>query len=61
VHLAGLTRRRSDTKYEVSPAKVGSSRSVFSQIVAVPEAAEHVHFQRGRLPKKYQQAFQDAR
>jgi hypothetical protein len=57
----GFSARRGSTGYKVSPAKVGASTSTFSQIVPVPEAAEHVRFHRGRLPKKYQQALQNVR
>jgi hypothetical protein len=49
------------TEYEVSPARVGTTASTFSQIVPVPQTAEHVRFHRGKLPKKYQQALQDVR
>ena len=60
---SGYTARRSDTgtEYDVAPAKVEESRSTFTQIVELPEAARHIDFHEDKLPPGYQDALQDVR
>jgi hypothetical protein len=53
--------RRGKTKYEVSPAAVGGTSQLFTQVVEVPERAKNIHFHVSAetLPAKYKEALQN--
>jgi len=53
--------QRGGTAYKVAGAKVGAGRAHFAKVVEVPEGAHNVHFYRGKLPSKYQEALQRVR
>jgi hypothetical protein len=55
------TAARQGSKYAVSPAKVGTSTSVFSQIVEISPDAQNIQFHGKKLPAKYRTALQNVR
>jgi hypothetical protein len=57
----GYTAARGGTQYEITPAQVRGTTSIFSKIVEVPEKAQHVELHIGTLPAKYGAALQDVR
>jgi hypothetical protein len=57
----GYTARRGGNPYQVAPAKVGGSKSRFSQIIEIPQHAQNVAFHADGLPQKYQEALQEVR
>jgi hypothetical protein len=52
---------RQGSRYTVSPAKVGTGVSAFSQIVEVPSDAQNIRFHGVKLPAKYRAALQNVR
>ncbi len=57
----GYTATRGSTEYHVSPTRVESGKSRFSQIVEVPKDAKNIAFHESNLPQKYQGALQEVR
>jgi len=57
----GYTAHRGGNEYRVAPAKVGGSKSSFSQIIEIPQNAQNVAFHTSSLPQKYQEALQEVR
>lgn len=57
----GYRATRDATTYTVSPTKIESSTSTFSQIVEVPSEARNVQFHSKKLPTKYRAALQNVR
>ena len=57
----GYTATRGDAHYHVPPTQVKQATGRFSKIVEVPEAAQNVQFQAGKLPEKYRHALQNVR
>jgi hypothetical protein len=57
----GYTAHRGRNQYQVAPAKVGGSKSSFSQIIEIPQSAQNVAFHTDNLPHKYQEALQEVR
>lgn len=57
----GHKATRGRTRYPVTPAQVGRTKSSFTKIVEVPEDAQNVKFHTGKLPPQYQDALQDVR
>jgi len=60
-HRKGYTATRGSAQYEIAPAQVRGTTSIFSKIVEVPENAQHVQLHTGSLPAKYEAALQDVR
>jgi hypothetical protein len=57
----GYTATRGDTRYRIPPTQMKESKTRFSKIVEVPEAAQNVRFHAGELPPHYRQALQAVR
>lgn len=52
----GYKAARGRTRYPVTPAQVGRTKSSFTKIVEVPEDAQNVKFHTGKLPEEYREA-----